>query len=139
MLADHLQKFTNATACYIGGLVAPKKPILDSDDDRAHLDRDADKIIHLTHSSKDFEFLVDKILKKGEGVTFDVFTDKEGEDKKSEVRHEIITEVVREPRIHFFRVPKLGSYLAIRLEYASCLNEDALNEGIANYLAVREK
>ena len=65
MLADHLQKFTHATACYIGGLVAPKKPILDSDDDRAHLDRDADKIIHLTHSSKDFEFLVDKILKKG--------------------------------------------------------------------------
>lgn len=108
MLADHLQKFTNATASYIGGLVAPKKPIGDSDDDRAHLDRDADKIIHLTHASRDFEFLVDKILKKGEGVTFDVFTDKEGDDagkKSGEPRHEIISEVVREPRIHFFRVP----------------------------------
>lgn len=37
-----------------------------------------------------------------------------------------VKEVVREPRMHFFKVPKLGSYIAIRLEYESCLFEDSL-------------
>ena len=28
-----------------------------------------------------------------------------------------VPEVVREGKIHFFKVPRLGSYMAIRLEY----------------------
>jgi hypothetical protein len=50
-----------------------------------------------------------------------------------------IKEVVREPRMHFFKVPKLGSYLAIRLEYNSCLFEEALDAGVVDYLDVRQK
>lgn len=38
-----------------------------------------------------------------------------------------VKEVVREPRMHFFKVPRLGSYLAIKLEYESCLFEEALD------------
>jgi hypothetical protein len=50
-----------------------------------------------------------------------------------------VPEVVREPRMHFYRVPRLGSYLAIRLEYESCLFEDAFDAGLADFLSMRER
>ena len=53
--------------------------------------------------------MVDQTLKKSEGLTFDVFTDKQPEvdaDGKPIVsddpEHLIIKEVVREPRMHFY-------------------------------------
>jgi hypothetical protein len=45
-----------------------------------------------------------------------------------------VSEVVKEPNIHFFKVPRLGSYMAIRLEYESCLFEEALEAGVIDYL-----
>ena len=48
-------------------------------------------------------------------------------------------EVVREDRIHFFDVPKLGSYLAIKLEYESCLFEESFDAALANYREVQKK
>jgi len=36
---------TNATAVYIGKVVQPKKAIQENDNDRAHIDRDADHVI----------------------------------------------------------------------------------------------
>jgi len=51
----------------------------------------------------------------------------------------IIPEVVKESRMHFFRVPKLGSYMAIRLEYESCLFEEALDAGVADQINVNER
>jgi hypothetical protein len=50
-----------------------------------------------------------------------------------------VKEVVREPRMHFFKVPRLGSYLAVRLEYQSCLFEDALDAAVSDYLDVRQR
>jgi hypothetical protein len=50
-----------------------------------------------------------------------------------------VKEVVREPRIHYFKVPRLGSYLAIRLEYESCLFDEALDAGVRDMLLVIEK
>lgn len=44
----------------------------------------------------------------------------------------LIDEVVREPRIHFFKVPRLGSYFAVRLEYETCLFEEAFDTGVAD-------
>lgn len=41
--------------------------------------------------------------------------------------------------MHYYRVPKLGSYMAIKLEYESCLFEDAYDEAIDNYNAVNDK
>lgn len=54
-------------------------------------------------------------------------------------RHILVPEVVREPRMHFFKVPRLGSYLAIRLEYESCLFEDSFDLGLTDYLSMRER
>jgi len=58
-LTDHIKKFTNASAVYIGKLVTPNKPIEDASDDRAHIDETADKIIHFTHANEEHSFIVD--------------------------------------------------------------------------------
>jgi hypothetical protein len=50
-----------------------------------------------------------------------------------------VKEVVREPRMHFFKVPRLGCYMAIRLEYESCLFEEALDAAVVDYLEVRQR
>lgn len=45
---------------------------------------------------------------------------------------------MREAKIHFFQVPRLGSYMAIRLEYATCLYEEAFDAGVADMIRVNE-
>jgi len=49
-----------------------------------------------------------------------------------------VPEVVREGKIHFFKVPRLGSYMAIRLEYQTCLYEEAFDAGVNDMLRVNE-
>lgn len=48
-------------------------------------------------------------------------------------------EVVRDPRVHFYKVPKLGSYMAIKLEYSTCLFEEAFDAGVVDLIEVTEK
>lgn len=109
----------------------------------AHIDDASEKIIHFSHADAEHNFLVDKVLHKESGLTFDVFKDKvddEGNPVESEnLEHVLIKEVVREPRIHFFKVPRLGSYLAIRLEYNSCLFVDSYNDGISDALRCKDR
>lgn len=50
----------------------------------------------------------------------------------------VVPEVVREPKVHFFKVPRLGSYMAIRLEYQTCLFEEAFDAGVADLIRVNE-
>lgn len=103
--------------------------------------------------------MVDQVLKQEQGLTFDVFRDEEevasevppadeGEEAEQVTEKEIkevfpksvfVREVVREPRMYFYKVPKLGSYLAIRLEYESCLFEGALDAAVADYFDVRQQ
>jgi hypothetical protein len=102
---------------------------------------------------------VDKLLKQEQGLTFDVFKELEAaaaeggdEAKEEEVtaslkpqkekpevlpRTVYVKEVVREPRMHFFKVPRLGCYMAIRLEYESCLFEESLDAAVVDYIEVR--
>jgi len=103
---------------------------------------------------------VDKFLKKDQGLTFDVFNDPEIKEeavaepeldeegnpiiKEKAVEeklphHLYVKEVVRDPRIFYFKVPRLGSYMAIRLEYQSCLFEDAFDAGVHDMIVVNEK
>ena len=83
------------------------------------------------------------MLAKGSGLTFDVFNDKKDDDgnviPSEDLNHILIKEVVREPRIHFFKVPRLGSYMAIRLEYDSCLFTEAYNDGIKDALNCKDR
>ena len=83
LLVDHLQSCTNATSVYIGKLVTPKKPIGEADDDEAHVDNEAEKVLLFQNSDKDHRFMVDETLSKDQGLTFDVFKDPEVEDTGS--------------------------------------------------------
>lgn len=47
--------------------------------------------------------------------------------------HVFIPEVVREPRIHFVKVPRLGSYMAVPLVYNSCLNYESLEAALQDH------
>ena len=40
--------------------------------------------------------------------------------------------------MHYYEVPRLGSYLAIRLEYNSCLYEGAFDKGMKDYKVINE-
>ena len=119
--------------------------------------------MHYLHATEEHKYLVDKVLRQDQGLTFDVFRDVETEPKAADgeeppgeeeepakvkfkgeptevlPRTIFVKEVVREPRMHFFQVPRLGSYLAIRLEYQSCLFEESLDAAVADYLDVRHK
>ena len=41
--------------------------------------------------------------------------------------------------MHYYEVPKLGSYFAIRLEYESCLFEEAFDEAIKEHKRIDEE
>lgn len=47
-------------------------------------------------------------------------------------------EVVREPKIHFYKVPRLGAYMAVPIEYESCLSVAALDEAVADFATVKK-
>jgi len=157
-LNNLLLQHTNSTAVYIGKLVQPLKKIKDSDNDKAHIIKDAPKHIHFIHADKAHDFLIDRTLMPGVGVTFEVLEDKpiakieeEGEEgateSKPEVKsifdgypqHLVVPEVVRDPRVHFYKVPRLGSYMAIRLEYNTCLFEEAFDAGVLDLIEVNER
>jgi hypothetical protein len=161
-LVDMLKEATSATAVYIGKLARPFKPVNDGSTEDDHLNPDADPLIRFVHANKEHSFLVDKTLRADQGLTFEVFKNleevkeeeapveevEEGSEEKPKVQKEpeeilprsiYVKEVVREPKMHFFRVPRLGSYLAVRLEYQSCLSEEAFDAGLADYLSLRQR
>jgi len=72
-MTSYLKEFTESTAVYIGKLCFPKKPVEDGDDDRAHENEEAEAIIHYCHASEGHDYIINKELRKGQGITFDVF------------------------------------------------------------------
>ena len=43
-----------------------------------------------------------------------------------------VSNVVREPKMHYFQIPRLGAYMAIPLIFNSCLSETSFDSGLAN-------
>ena len=151
-LVDFIKKYTDATGVYIGRLQYPELKISIDADDKAHLDYDAPQVIKFIHASNDHKFMEGAILPPNVGVTHDVFghnyarLDKlsttqleDGTEETTErdiferFKHFYVKEVVREPRMNYQRVPKLGSYMAVPLVYRSCLFDESLNESVANW------
>lgn len=81
---------------------------------------------------------IDKFVTEEQGITFDAF--REVEDSAAPVdedgnplppavpRFLHVENVLREPRMKFFHVPKLGAYLTRGLKYKSFLHPDVINE-----------
>lgn len=163
MLQDftqYLKEFTGATGVYIGKLIKPYKKIKEDDNDKAHEDPEAPEIIKYIHASPDHDFLIDKVLLQDQGLTHDVFkppapkeeggeeenkdneNEGEGEKEKAEPKEPeivypqniFVEEVVRENRVHYFKVPRLGSYLAVELKYNSCLTEETFEKAFEDFI-----
>ena len=71
------------------------------------------------------------MLYQQQGITYKLFTDAK-DDYITPASEELpaylmIPEVVCQKDIRFFKVPRLGSYLSIKLEYQSCMSEKALD------------
>jgi hypothetical protein len=153
-LTDYLYEYTNSTSAYIAKLVPHISKIEEDDDDTAHIIENAPMTLDIYHvGPESFDFIKRKTIEKGEGIVHDIFNEveeapqadedakpvegeDEGEGEKEVVKeepkpqHVIVPDVVREPRIKYFKVPRLGSLLCIRLKYDSCLTESALDEAI---------
>lgn len=137
-LTDHLAEFTGASATYIGKVAQPingiSKGMKEDDNDQAHIIPKAEEEIQFIHASENAKFMVGKILTKDQGITFNVFNPQEKKDEDDTTPNYImVPEVVREPKMFYYKVPRLGSYLAIQLEYSSCMFEEAFDAAIENY------
>jgi hypothetical protein len=79
-----------------------------------------------------------KVLHKDQGaVTFEVLVSEGKVEADALPKHVFVPEVVLEERMHYYKVPRLGSYLAIKLEFNSCLNEESYNTAIENYKKIK--
>lgn len=132
-------------------MVFPLAPITDESDETAHLLTEEPKVIQYSHTTKDHSFMIDRVLGPDQGITHDVFkepsaaeeepaADEEGEegapkaqpDILTEFKHVFVEEVVREPRMDYQKVPRLGSFMAVPLVYESCLSDEALDAYVQN-------
>ena len=78
-----------------------------------------------------------QVLYQEQGITYKLFTDAADSyitpATEELPAHLLIPEVVRQKDIRFFKVPRLGSYMSIKLEYESCMSEKALDEAIVDW------
>jgi hypothetical protein len=158
-LSNYLQEYTSSTSVYVAKLVEEKNPIDLDDDDTAHIIEDAKCHLDIYHASpKGFEFLLRKQIKSSEGVVHEIFIDKEephvepqevqvegeGETEPAPVeevkpQYVSVDEIVRESKLKFFKVPRLGSLLCVRLKYDSCLSELSLDEAVQDVYDVESR
>ena len=160
-LVQFIQEQTKATGVYVGKLVHPEKEIDEDADDRAHLDEEASKVIKFVHASKGHEFMEGVVLTQEQAqLSHAVFGESEdaegaeggGEESENETplsakpkdiietfKHTFVEEVVRQPKMHFEKVPRLGCFMAIPLVYNSCLFNEALEEAVEDYQVVSKE
>lgn len=154
---EFLEKNRKLTGVYIGYLNHPPKDINDDEEDEnAHLQTQQPKVINYIGFSKSHEpIMKGKTLSLEQGVTSDVFKEKEAEEQQQQPdddqqqkvpiqkpNYVYIPDVVKEPKMVFFKIPKLGAYIAIPMIYRSCLNEssfDAALEERQKYLKAKEE
>lgn len=50
--------------------------------------------------------------------------------------YKYVPEVVNDPQVHYWKVPRLGSFMAVPLTYESCMDEEALDVALEDYIEV---
>jgi len=50
-----------------------------------------------------------------------------------------VKNVIREATMYYFDVPKMGCFLAVPLNYKSCLNENSFDSGVMDLMDVNAK
>lgn len=155
---NDLESLVNATGVYVSILDKKRKDVTEDEDENAHLIDQ--QVIRYVNFSESHKFLQYKFLENEQGITYDLFKPKEenseaGQDQENanaenmenaenddntEIRQEkikeyipnhiLVEEVVRNPKMKFFREPRIGCYLAIDLTYKSSLLTLSLNSAI---------
>jgi hypothetical protein len=135
---------------YIGELEPELLPIDDNADETAHLDLNNLEVIKFKFANEDHRVLLtNKVLRETEGVAHDVFSEEfttanqeyeeqAGREPVADYKYVYVPEVVREPRMHYWIVPRLGSFMAVPLVYKSCLNIDSFDRAVDDILAYQE-
>lgn len=57
----------------------------------------------------------------------------------AQFKHIYVEEVIREPRIHYWTVPRLGSYMAVPLVYKSFLNVDSFDTAFKDFQNYKQR
>ena len=140
-----------------------KYPIDPDADENGHIDPSNTYVLQYVNWCNDHAFLEHKFLPPGEGITYKLIGKGEGdeeegegenqEEKKDEneegdeedgekkekepkeeiLKHIIVDEVVNEPKMKFFREPRLGCYYAIDIRYQGSMQYSSLLSAIENY------
>lgn len=109
-------------------------------------------MIQYTHATSSHKFMVDRVLTAEMGpVSHGCFGEQAEEEEPAEeedadappkpkttdilstFKHVYVSQVVRDPRMWFKRVPRLGSFMAVPLCYQSCLSDEALESATADF------
>lgn len=157
-LCEYLHRNIGATGVYIGKLEPKMKAIQDDDDENAHVDEDAPRVIKFKHANKDHQVLmVGSVLHPDQGISHQLFNPTEGGDDEAAEEegeekpetdakdilktnpHKYVSHVVRQKDIHFWTVPRLGSFMAIPLTYQSCMSDESLDAAIADWAEVSKR
>ena len=73
--------------------------------------------------------MIGKTLPPDKGVTYEVFTptpsnvEEGGEPAVEKPKYVYVPDVIQNEKVHYFRIPKLGAYIAMPLVYKSYLSE----------------
>jgi len=146
-LPSFIEKQKRIPAVYVGNLEHPTRAIADDEEEEyAHLDTSQPKLITFIGASGNQKFVLGRELQPETGVTYTVFQPKEEEQPPAEgeevpvntqPNYLYIPDVTKDSRIVYFRIPKLGAYLACPLSYKSVLSEKAFDEGVKERLRVQ--
>ena len=154
-ICQRLKELSGATGCYLGIYDLKRKKVEEDDDETGHIDPSNAKVLRYIGWNDDHNFLEDQYLEQNQGVTFDLILPQqkppqEGEEQKNqekqpmpqieqkkeempkeaELNNILIKDVVNEPRMKFFREPRLGCYLSLDLTYKTSLNYNSLLSAI---------
>lgn len=89
-------------------------------------------------------------LKPGSGISHDVFKDEttqindlitcdvEADEIITQFSHIYVPEVVREKKMNYWKVPRLGSFMAIPLVYKSCLSVESFEHAVKDWTRYRD-
>ncbi|DBA03368.1 TPA: hypothetical protein N0F65_004645 [Lagenidium giganteum] len=120
---EWMASYINAEEAYVGRKVA---------------NADGQTFVHWVSSSRSTTVVVDKFVTEEKGITFDVF--KEVEDPAappdadgnpvppSIPKYIHVENVLREPRMKYFGIPKLGAFVASGVKYKSYIHQDVFND-----------
>ena len=147
-LANFIEKQKGFSGVYIGQFDYPTREINDDQDDEfAHLDTTAPRQLNYIGASDSHKFMIGKSLPPPDSeiaqtktVTYQVFREgdqdapADADDNPDQIVEKTsylyVPDVTTEERMYYFRIPRLGAYLACPLIYNSCLHPEALDAGV---------